>query len=393
MHKHIFIISALAICLLSCSSPEQDDLLIPEPQQGSISFGGNSGSWQDAPTSRAGETGLETIAKSFRVWGYKNTGGNHTDGFTEPQKVMDGYIVNWNQPAAGGTGSWEYSGIKNPNLNNATQTVKYWDYSATCYRYFALSPEDAKVTTTLLQEGGNSTNQAGTTSEEGSSNQTDKASKVSFQIPFEYKEDATSSSTPYISDLWLSDNQNFENRKYGECVKLTFAPIITKVRFKFNYMADTQVSITNISFRNINDAASPTSGNIIITYPITGMDTQASYIWETTGTGTDPINFTIPYEEDGDQNHQTDTRKKWYFVPPLGDSKTTQQSAYIITADINGKKATATVPAEFMQWKAGYQYTYIFKITEAGTNIAFTNMQVEKWVETPVKNNGGTEGW
>ena len=26
-------------------------------------------------------------------------------------------------------------------------------------------------------------------------------------------------------------------------------------------------------------------------------------------------------------------------------------------------------------------------------NIAFTNMQVEKWVETPIKNNGGTEDW
>jgi hypothetical protein len=46
-----------------------------------------------------------------------------------------------------------------------------------------------------------------------------------------------------------------------------------------------------------------------------------------------------------------------------------------------------------MQWKAGYQYTYIFKITVAGPNIAFTNMQVEKWVETPIKNNGGTEDW
>lgn len=376
----ILTISVMTLCLLSCSSSEQDNPVIPEPQYGSISFGGNSGSWQDAPISRAGETGLETIATSFRVWGYKTTGGNKTDGFTNPQNVMNGYIVNWKQPKTGETGSWEYTGIENEELKT-TQTIKYWDYSATSYRYFAFSPANEKVTTTLLSEDGSTANNLNT------------ATQTSFSIPFEYKENATSSTTPYVSDLWLSDNQNFENRKYGECVKLTFAPIITKVRFKFNYMADTPVSITKISFRNINDAASPTSGNIIITYPITGMDTQASYIWETTGTGTDPINFTIPYEEDGDQNHQTDTRQKWYFVPPLGDSKTTQQSAYIITADINGKKATATVPAEFMQWKAGYQYTYIFKITEAGTNIAFTNMQVEKWVETPVKNNGGTEGW
>ena len=379
MHKHIFIISALAICLLSCSSPEQDDLLIPEPLKGSISFGGNSGTWQDAPTTRANEeTGLETISKSFKVWGYKTIGGNNTGGFDHYQNVMDGYLVNWTQqtanPTSSNTADWEYVGIAN-------QTIKYWDYSATSYRFFAYSIPTAAGNSSApsFQEP---------TSIEGST-----AKYASFSIPFTYNKDATAVTTPYISDLWLSDNQNFENRKYGACVKLTFAPIITKVRFKFNYQAESQVSITKISFRNVNDVPSPTSGNIIITYPITGMDTQASYIWETTGTETELINFTIPYEEEGDLNHQTTTRKKWYFVPPLGDSKTTQQSAYIITADINGKKATATVPAEFMQWKAGYQYTYIFKITKAGTNIAFTNMQVEKWVETPIKNNGGTEDW
>ena len=379
----ILTIPFMALCLFSCAGSGQEEPDVPtqpeEPKGVSISFGGNSGTWQDAPTTRANkEIGLETISKTFKVWGYKTTGGNYTSGFDQSQNVMDGYTVNWTQQTANTTSSntadWEYVGIAN-------QTIKYWDYSATSYRFFAYSIPTAAGNITAPSFSGPLTT-------EGSTNL-----HASFSIPFNYDKDATNVSTPYISDLWMSDNQNFENRKYGACVKLTFAPIITKVRFKFNYQAESQVSITNISFRNVNNAPSPTSGNIIITYPITGMDTQASYIWETTGTETEPINFTIPYEEEGDLNHQTTTRKKWYFVPPLGDSKTTQQSAYIITADINGKKATATVPAEFMQWKAGYQYTYIFKITEAGTNIAFTNMQVEKWVETPIKNNGGTEDW
>lgn len=368
----------MTLCLLSCSSSEQDHPVIPEPQYGSISFGGNSGSWQDAPISRAGETGLETIATSFRVWGYKNTGGNKTSGFTNPQNVMNGYIVNWTQTE--GTGSWEYTGIENEELKT-TQTIKFWDYSATCYRYFAFSPANAKVTTTLLSEDGSTANNLNT------------ATQTSFSIPFEYKEDATSSTTPYISDLWLSDNQNFENRKYGACVKLTFAPIITKVRFRFNYLKDTKISITDIVFKNINDELSPIKGNIIVRYPITGAETKASYNWKTTETGTEPIKFTIPYEEDTDLNHQATERKKWYYVPPLGDSNT-PQGAYIITATIDGKKSTATIPAEYMQWKAGYQYTYIFKITEAGTVISFTNLQVEKWTESdPIQNSGGTGGW
>lgn len=380
----ILTIPFLALCLFSCAGSGQEEPDVPtlpeEPKGVSISFGGNSGTWQDAPTTRANkETGLETISKTFKVWGYKTTEGNYTSGFDKSQNVMNGYIVNWTQPAAGGTGSWDYTGIRNEELQT-TQTIKFWDYSSTSYRYFAFSPANAKVTTTFLSEDGNTTTDAAA------------ATQTSFSIPFEYKEDATAVTTPYISDLWLSDNQNFENRKYGACVKLTFAPIITKVRFKFNYLKDTKISITDIVFKNINDEHSPTKGNIIVSYPITGTGTKASYNWVTTETGTEPIKFTIPYEEDADLNHQATERKKWYYVPPLGDSNK-PQGAYIISATIDGKKSTATIPAEYMQWKAGYQYTYIFKITVAGPNIAFTNMQVEKWVETPIKNNGGTEDW
>lgn len=379
--KKLCILSSflMALCLLSCSSSEQDNPVIPEPQYGSISFGGNSGSWQDAPISRAGETGLETIATSFRVWGYKNTGGNHTDGFTDPQNVMNGYIVNWKQPKTGETGSWEYTGIENEELKT-TQTIKFWDYSATSYRYFAFSPANEKVTTTLLSEDGSVTTNLTT------------ATQTSFSIPFEYKEDATSSTTPYVSDLWLSDNQNFgEEKKYGACVKLTFAPIVAKLRIKFNYPENIKVAITGISFQT-KAGEVPTAGNILINYPITGTGTAPTYSWTTTQTGI--INLSIPYEEDTDSNHQTTERNKWYFVPPSGNTTNTGQGDYLITATIDGKKSTATIPAEYMQWKAGYQYTYIFKITEAGTVISFSNLLVEKWKESaPIQNTGGTGGW
>lgn len=386
----ILTIPFMALCLFSCAGSGQEEPDMPtqpeEPKGVSISFGGNSGTWQDAPTTRANETGLENISKSFKVWGYKTTGGNNTSGYVNYQNVMDGYLVKWTQQTANTTSSntadWEYVGIHNDKLN-ANQTIKYWDYSATSYRFFAYSIPTAAVNSSAPSFSEPSTTEGSTTTQ------------ASFSIPFEYKEDATSSTTPYISDLWLSDNQNFENKKYGACVKLTFAPIITKVRFKFNYLKDTKISITDIVFKNINDEPSPIKGNIIVRYPITGAETKASYKWVTpeTETGTELIKFTIPYEEDADLNHQATERKKWYYVPPLGDSDT-PQGAYIITATIDGKKSTATIPAEYMQWKAGYQYTYIFKITEAGTVISFSNLLVEKWTEsTPIQNSGGTGGW
>lgn len=115
--------------------------------------------------------------------------------------------------------------------------------------------------------------------------------------------------------------------------------------------------------------------------------------------------FDTPYEEATDDIHiLSDASKygKWYYVPPFNivasnndTTKPYQQGAYTITANIDGNITSATVPAEYMQWKAGYQYTYIFKITEAGTIIAFSNLQVEEWRPgTSIENQGsGTAGW
>ena len=75
--RSIWSISLMALCLLSCSHSGQDDPFIPDPSGSGIAFGGNSGNWQEAGAragapngSRAGEgeTGLETLFTSFRVW-------------------------------------------------------------------------------------------------------------------------------------------------------------------------------------------------------------------------------------------------------------------------------------------------------------------------------------
>lgn len=370
-----FLISAL--CLLSCSS-EQDKPETPEPKPNvEIAFGGANGIWQDAPTTRSGETGLETLFKSFRVWGYKNYAATSNS----PQVIMDGYRVNFTQSSAGTTGSntadWEYVGLTHPE-HSTTQTIKFWDYSASNYRFYAYTPAEPKIITD---------------------------SEGAFQIPFAYSENATATSVPYISDLWFSDNTDATS-PYGKCVTLRFSPLIAKVRFKFTYPANTKrVTITGILFgdsRFIKDqstANTPLKGTITATYPLTG--TPASYTpsfnWQTSADTAAKgfLGLTIPYEEEGDAIHilqDKNQHNKWYYVPPFNIAQY-EQGAYTISAIIDGNKTLATVPAEYMQWKAGYQYTYIFKITVAGPNIAFTNMQVEKWVETPIKNNGGTEDW
>lgn len=393
----------MALCLLSCSHSGQDDPFIPDSSESGIAFGGNSGNWQEAG-SRAwaqtgsrtgeGETGLETLFSSFRVWGYKTKtdalreGGNVTDGHQEDgngtaaiQKVMEGYLVDWEQNKG-----WEYIGKQNTFLNT-TQTIKYWDYSASSYRFmaYAFNNETKEVTASTDAN----------------------LSKTTFSIPYAFSNDATSTTTPYISELWVSNNQSTGQNKYGEQVKLTFAPLIAKVRFKFKYADGQEPKITDISFKDSRwkkdeagnlqwtapkEAITPRVGNIIISYPLSEANPKVSKEWGNQETG--PLELTIPYEEENDPIHQTTTYQKWYYMPPM-DIANYKQGSYIITAKVNGNPVSATVGSEYTQWQAGFQYTYTFKISETNTSISFAEVQVEQWRENGVlDNNGnGTKDW
>ncbi len=374
----------MALCLLSCSHSGQDDPFIPGSSESGIAFGGNSGKWQEAGSrawsqigARAGEgeTGLETLFSSFRVWGYKTKTDTHQDGgngTADIQKVMEGYLVDWQN------NGWEYIGKQNTFLNT-TQTIKYWDYSASSYRFMAYAYNDETKEVTASTDA--------------------NLSKTTFSIPYAFSNDATSTTTPYISELWVSNNQSTGQNKYGEQVKLTFAPLIAKVRFKFKYAEGQKPEITEISFKDsrwqkdeAGKATTPIKGNIIISYPLSETNTDVSKKWDNQETG--PLELTIPYEEKNDPIHQTSTYQKWYYMPPMDIAKYTQGS-YTITAKVNGNPVSATVGSEYTQWKAGCQYTYTFKISETNTSISFAEVQVEKWVENGVlDNNGnGTKDW
>lgn len=388
----------MALCLLSCSHSGQDDPFIPGSSESGIDFGGNSGNWQEAGSrvgaqtgSRAGEgeTKLETLFSSFRVWGYKTkiaeaddatqNGGNGTAAI---QKVMDGYLVDWDKV----TNGWEYIGKQNTFLKT-TQTIKYWDYSASSYRFMAYA-YNAETTKVTASTDANLTN-------------------TTFSIPYAFSKDATSTTTPYISELWVSNNQSTNLHKYGEQVKLTFAPLIAKVRFKFKYAEGQEPKISEISFKDSrwqkdtdgnlqwtasNDAITPIEGNIVIAYPLSETNTKVSKGWEPAKTGS--LELIIPYEEEADPIHQTTIYQKWYYMPPM-DIANYKQGSYTITAKVNGNPVSATVGSEYTQWQAGFQYTYTFKISETNTSISFAEVQVEQWRENGVlDNNGnGTTDW
>jgi len=95
----------------------------------------------------------------------------------------------------------------------------------------------------------------------------------------------------------------------------------------------------------------------------------------------DPIHlaaFTEDYDPEDDlKPYPAEAPGGWYTVVP-----NTSQGSYTLSVSINSATKTAVVPAEYMQWKPGYSYTYIFKITdEGGVEIGWVDYAVTPWTE------------
>lgn len=146
MKKYIFL-AASALALASCSS---DDFLgdtpgsTPTSANSAINFGGDAGKITRA-TSNEG-TPQKMLDGQFLVYGVKKTSE------TQLVSVFPNYSV-WYDGAkntTSNTDGWEYVGTdKAANLGigkitlEKDQTIKYWDYSASEYRFVAGSPIDA----------------------------------------------------------------------------------------------------------------------------------------------------------------------------------------------------------------------------------------------------------
>ncbi len=318
------LMSIALITLTACSS---DNLEEQQPVGGDewpVVFAGQM--QDETEVTRAA---LSDVTTSFRVWAYKNTADNDAEGYTAFQTVINGYTVNWsNQLTTTNSEGWEY-------VNGTTQTVKYWDFNAVAYRFFGYAPADAAVTT----------------------NTTDDALTLSLSADARTTE--TIAAAPYISDLWFSTGYygDYPDRQFGEPVKMTFAKPFARVHFLFTFANGATLDRSDLSsplFHPINSSARIcTAGTVTLTYPLTG--TATAYNWATS------VSNSISGLTDDSQ---------WYTVLPAAT-----QGAYEMTVTVGSENRSATVPAEMMQWLPGYDYTYIFKITEDQT-VTFSSLQI-----------------
>ena len=366
------LIGLMILGLTSCSGSGDDDLQESQPETNSdmvaITFNGSGGA--ETAVTRADGTPLSEKATTFTVWGYKNMSYSAGD-YGDTQCVFPSYVVNWTSNSAGTTTSnssgWEYV-AQEPN-----QTIKFWDWSAKAYRFFAV--------TGWSGEAPPATYAANKTYGAYKSSETGKPYEISMLA------DASSTTemakTPYFSHLWFStgDPVTYPDMQFGKPVVLEFLKPYARVRFIFKYVFPREgIKLEDIQFKPSDGSKHiARKGIVTVHYPTEGTAIKEWYsISPLTGDGSGELDyFSEDYDPEDDTKDYDETDNGWYMVLPNND-----QGSYTLSVKVNGDAKTAVVPANYMQWLPGYSYTYIFKITdEGGVEIGWVESAVTPWTE------------
>lgn len=408
MNKYL-IIAASALALAGCSS---DDFLGDGSENGqnsaAIQFGGGT-----TKTHRATSTGVYKIenlkANGFWVYGTKHS-NDEDNTATNDQAVYTNYYLNYKDGTANNTQSntagWEYVGVDNTKYRDnvtpkvdADQTIKYWDYSATAYTFYAATakPEDVEAGKVTIKK---------ITADAGANGSVyTKGYEVTLK-------DGATWDELYFADRKVinktRDAEHGKNDVYGGEVNFTFRNALTKVRVAmyetipgysvtidgFYYTKDGETAQTTEATDKFKADASNTPLETSpegVTYKVVYYDeneadgqlvNQPKMLPNKTGKGA-----TKNVLELGDGNnlkqgtklseiittptYDTNGGKYTLFMPQADNDKTLSLKVdYTLTSldgsgeQIHVKGATAVIPAKYLCWRPNYAYTYLFKISD-----------------------------
>lgn len=392
-----FIAAASTLALASCSSDDFLGEIQGNEQNGAtsaINFGGDTGKITRATETDATAAGL--LENNFVVVGFK---GNKTDAANNENYAFDHYNVNFKDGSAFSTESnragWEYvnqdmkvkGADKSLAQSGATQqTIKYWDHSCESYDFIAFSM-----------------------------GKKDAASKYATPTHVDKDNLATAAYTlsgnvNTLSECYISDMKTVTEPNYNDAsVSMSFRHLASKVRMALFETVPGYV-ISDVKF--YTDPTSTTtdnpegsligkfnnSGTLTVYFPTTGTDHAAEkdynkahvkFTASTTAGETGVLDSkgfgAVNYNNQAEgtinagstylsQNAATPSYCGAGYqnvLPSEGAaSAITLRIDYKLTSVdgtneiINVKGATATVPAEYTEWKSGYAYTYIFKISQ-----------------------------
>lgn len=399
-----FIAAASALALASCSSDDFLGEIQGNEQNGAtsaINFGGDTGKITRATSN--GKAAADLLENNFVVVGFK---GNKTDAANNENYAFDHYNVNFKDGSAFSTESnragWEYV---NQDMNvkgtkpaaslaqggASQQTIKYWDHSCKSYDFiaFSMGKKDAA-------------------SEYATPTHVDKANldKAAYTL---------TGNVNTLSECYISDMKTVEEKDYNKTsVSMSFRHLASKVRMALFEIVPGYV-ISDVKFYTDTEATSTTtnpegtligkfnnSGTLTVYFPTTGTkhatekDYNKAHVKFTASTvagevgvltskkfgavnynnqaeGTISAGTTYLSQNAATPSYCGDKDKDYYqnVLPSEGKpSAITLRIDYKLTSvdgskeTINVTGATATVPAQYTEWKSGYAYTYIFKISQ-----------------------------
>lgn len=393
-----FIAAASALALASCSSDDFLGEIQGNEQNGAtsaINFGGDTGKITRATSN--GKAAADLLENNFVVVGFK---GNKTDEANNEVYAFDHYNVNFNESSANSTLSnlkgWEYvnqdmtvngAGKSLAQSGATQQTIKYWDHSCASYDFLAFS----------MGKKGSAPKEYATPSS------VDKANLAT--AAYTLTGDVNTLSECYISDMKTAVEKEND---YGKPVELSFRHLASKVRMALfetipgyvvsdvKFYADatgTTNSEGGTLFGKFNN-----SGTLTVYFPTTGIVNKGKKDYNkahVSFTATTAAGETATLSSKGfgavkygNQDEGTIREGSTYLsqnaakpsycgdgyqnvLPSEGAaSAITLRIDYKLTSvdgskeTINVKGATATVPAEYTEWKSGFAYTYIFKISQ-----------------------------
>lgn len=407
MNKYL-IIAASALALASCSS---DDFLGDGSGNGqnsaAIQFGGGT-----TKTHRATSNGtykFENLkANGFWVYGTKHS-ADEDNTATNDQVVYKNYYLNYDgnkNNTQSNTAGWEYVGVDNskyranvtPSVNeNVAQTIKYWDYSAKAYTFYAATAKPADVEEGKVKIKKITEDAAGSVYTKG------------YEVTLK---DGATWDELYFADrkvitkpaATVTPSHGAEN-VYGGEVKFTFRNALTKVRVAmYETIPGYSVTIDRFYYTNDGDAGQITvetgmfkadASNTPLKTSETGVIYKVVY-YNDTEAGGQLVNQPKMSPKDGAGATKTvltlgnnlkadiklsdiitaptyDTNGGNYtlFMPQADNDKTLSLKVdYTLTSldgsneEIHVKGATAVIPAKYLCWRPNYAYTYLFKISD-----------------------------
>lgn len=393
-----FIAAASALALASCSSDDFLGEIQGNEQNGAtsaINFGGDTGKITRATST--GNEAADLLENNFVVVGFK---GSEEDAANNKTYAFDHYNVNFKDGSAFSTESnragWEYVNqdmkVKgtNPKASLAQggasqQTIKYWDHSCASYDFIAFSMGK------------------GAASEYATPTHVDKDKLATAAYTL-------TGNVNTLSECYISDMKTVTENEYGTTpVSMSFRHLASKVRMALFEIVPGYV-ISDVKFYDATDdtaTANPegtlignfnNSGTLTVSFPTTGTkhaaekDYNKAHVKFTASTAPGEVGV-LTSKKFGAVNYNNQTEGtisagNTYLSQNAADpsycgagyqnvlpsegaaSAITLRIDYKLTSvdgskeTINVKGATATVPAQYTEWKSGYAYTYIFKISQ-----------------------------